>query len=359
MAKRTGKTQSTTALAEVAPAPVGKDAPSARLLTKAEFQGLAQIPPELEWFANIQNERTRRAYKNDLHDFMAFVGIEQPEEFRVVTRAHVIAWRNDLKKRGLSPSTIRRKLSALTSIFDYLCDKNAVPHNPVKGVARPKEQANEGKTPALSPDQARRLLDAPTGDTLKGKRDRAILATLLYHGLRREELCNLKVKDLRMRRGILHFQVYGKGEKIRFIPVHPKAAVLIQEYLEATGDVVAEEMQHDASEPHVPTFASLKSKDSPLFRPVKNNKTGNLDKSLSPDAVYQNIVIPYAKQARIHFDGLSPHALRATAATTALEKGADIARVQDWLGHANVSTTRLYDKRQSRPEESPTYKVEY
>ena len=64
-------------------------------------------------------------------------------------------------------------------------------------------------------------------------------------------------------------------------------------------------------------------------------------------------------QARIYFEGLSPHALRATAATTALEKGADIAKVQDWLGHANVSTTRLYDKRQSRPEESPTFRVEY
>ncbi len=85
---------------------------------------------------------------------------------------------------------------------------------------------------------------------------------------------------------------------------------------------------------------------------------GDLDKPLSPDAVYQH-TIRYAKQAGIHFRGLSPHALRATAATTALEKGADIAKVQDWLGHANVSTTRLYDKRQSRPEESPTYKVEY
>lgn len=65
-----------------------------RLLTREEFQGLAQVPPEFEWFANIQNERTRKAYQNDLHDFMAFVGIEQPEEFRQVTRAHVIAWRN-------------------------------------------------------------------------------------------------------------------------------------------------------------------------------------------------------------------------------------------------------------------------
>ena len=343
------------AVVEAAPESVVSTEPESRLLTREEFQGLAQVPPELEWFANIQNERTRRAYQNDLHDFMGFVGIEKPEELRQVTRAHVIAWRNDLKNRLLSPSTIRRKLSALTSIFDYLCEKNAVPLNPVHGVERPKESANEGKTPALSVDQARRLLKAPPENTVKGKRDRAILATLLYHGLRREELCSLRVKDLRMRRGILHFEIHGKGDKIRFIPVHPKTIVLIQDYLEASGLLAVGE-GHTGQMEHL---ASLKVKDTPLFRPLKNNSTGDLDKAISPDAVYQRIVLRYAKEAGIHFDGLSPHALRATAATTALEKGADLAKVQVWLGHANVSTTRLYDKRQSRPEESPTYKVEY
>ena len=74
---------------------------------------------------------------------------------------------------------------------------------------------------------------------------------------------------------------------------------------------------------------------------------------------YLNIVAHYAKQVGILFPGFSPHALRATAATNALDHGADIARVQVWLGHANVSTTRLYDKRDSRAEDSPTFKVEY
>ena len=141
--------------------PAVANASAGRLLTREQFQGLAQLPPEIEWFANIDNPRTRRAYQHDLKDFAGFLGVEQPEEFRVVTRAHVIAWRDDLKRRKLSPTSIRRKLSALSSIFDYLCDKNAVPHNPVKGVARPKEQTNEGKTPALNADQARRLLNAP------------------------------------------------------------------------------------------------------------------------------------------------------------------------------------------------------
>jgi site-specific recombinase XerD len=116
--------------------------------------------------------------------------------FRVVTRAHLSAWRKDLERRGCEGSTIRRKLSAVSSLFEYLCERNAVVHNPVKGVKRPKANNNEGLTPALSDEQARLLLNAPPADTLKGKRDRAILATLLYHGLRREELCRLRVRDL-------------------------------------------------------------------------------------------------------------------------------------------------------------------
>ena len=70
------------------------------------------------------------------------------------------------------------------------------------------------------------------------------------------------------------------------------------------------------------------------------------------------MVVHYVKKARLDFSGFSSHALRATAATNALDHGADIARVQEWLGHANIATTRLYDKRRSRPEDSPTFKKE-
>jgi site-specific recombinase XerD len=75
--------------------------------------------------------------------------------------------------------------------------------------------------------------------------------------------------------------------------------------------------------------------------------------------VYQDIVKYYAKQVGITVDvhGFCVHSLQATAATNALAHGADIAKVQEWLGHANISTTRMYDKRGSRPEESPTFCV--
>ena len=100
----------------------------------------------MEWFANIKNERTKRAYKIDVEDFVRFTGIERPEDFRVVTRSHVIAGRKDLEKRDLGASTIRRKLSALSSLFQYLCEANAVMLNPVMGVSRPGEGSNEGNS---------------------------------------------------------------------------------------------------------------------------------------------------------------------------------------------------------------------
>jgi integrase len=206
-------------------------------------------------------------------------------------------------------------------------------------VKRPSEGANEGKTPAIGDGQARALLNAPDPETLKGKRDRAILATFLFHGLRCEELTQLRVKDITSRRGVLHLRIHGKGGKIRYVPAHPAALERIEDYLDEAG--------HRADTGGV------------LFRPIKNPVNGKLEKPLSGSAVYARVVKHYAKEARINLDGFCVHALRATAATNALEHEADIAKVQEWLGHANIATTRLYDKRKTRPEDSPTFKVNY
>ena len=84
--------------------------------------------------------------RNAIHDFMGFTGIGRPEEFRTITRAHIIAWRDELAHRGLGGSTIRHRLASLASLFEYLCEKNAVTYNPVKGVERPRTESGEGKT---------------------------------------------------------------------------------------------------------------------------------------------------------------------------------------------------------------------
>ena len=310
--------------------------PGARLLTAAEFHRLADVPPEVEWFANLSNPSTRRAYEHAVGDFMRFVGIAQPEEFRTVTRAHIIAWRDALVERGLGGSTIRHRLASLASLFQHLCDRNAVTHNPVKGVQRPRTESGEGKTPALGDHQARKLLAAPEADTIKSKRDRAILSTLLFHALRREELCKLRVRDARhARKGVPHLKVSGKGGKTRYVPLHPGTNALIHDYLEAAG--------HGFDEVGA------------LFRPVRNNRTTRLERAITPDGVYKLV---RAYSAEFGFK-IGAHALRATAATNALDHQADIAKVQEWLGHANIATTRIYDHRRTRPEDSPTFKVAY
>jgi len=79
---------------------------------------------------------TRRAYRQDINNFMAFAGLRQPEQFGEVTRAHVIAWREHLTRQGLGNDSIRRKLAALLSLYAYLCEWHAVLYNPVLGVKR-------------------------------------------------------------------------------------------------------------------------------------------------------------------------------------------------------------------------------
>ena len=108
---------------------------------------------------------------------------------------------------------------------------------------------------------------AANEETIKEKRDRAILSTLLFHALRREELCKLKVKDSRhMRRGVPYLNGSGKGNKTRYVELHPAANQLIHDYLEAAG--------HGAGE------------NGALFRPIHNSRTGQLDKAPTPDMIY-------------------------------------------------------------------------
>jgi site-specific recombinase XerD len=235
----------------------------AHVLTPPQFHTLAEAPPELAWFASLTNANTRRAYRQDIEDFMAFAGLRQPEQFHAVTRAHVMARRDQLVRQGLANDTIRRKLAALSLLYAYLCDRHAVLHNLVLKVKRPRSMNRAGVTPALGDHQARMLLEAPPAHTLKGQHDWAILATLLWHGLCCEELCTLKVGDIHQREGVVHLRVEGKRDKVRYLPLHVLAQRLIRAYLDAAGH--GEDLK------------------GPLFRPVKNNRTKTLAKPLHPD----------------------------------------------------------------------------
>ena len=92
---------------------------------------------------------------------------------------------------------------------------------------------------------------------------------------------------------------------------------------------------------------------------MRNHVSHSLDGPLTPQSVYANVVTHYLKQIGIVGERMGPHTLRATAATNALDHEADIATVQEWLGHANIAATRIYDRRKTRPEDSTTFKVTY
>jgi site-specific recombinase XerD len=319
-----------------------------RGLTPAQFEALKVLPAADEWLLNNTSFRTRLAYKRDVAEFIDFIGIQEPSQFRSITTAHVIAYRDWLQSDARLPkpchdSTVRRKLAALSSLFDFLCERHQVERNVVLPVSRPKMSASEGSTPSISDDQMRELLNAPPPDSLKGVRDRAILATLGYHGLRVSELCALNVEHFTQRDGVMQFKVHGKGGKIRYLPVHPVTQQLIFAYLDLAG--------------HRNEVAL------PLFRPVRNRRTKEgLDKPLTTTAVYTNIVLHYAKQIGITVDtrGFCVHSMRVTFGTNAWEQGADIVDIQKSLGHSNISTTRSYLRaRGDSLERSPTLKVKY
>ena len=121
--------------------------------------------------------------------------------------------------------------------------------------------------------------------------------------------------------------------------LHPGTAVFITVYLNLSG--------------HGGVLSSS------LFRPVKNNLTGKTDTMMTTDGVYKVVRTYLEEMGIVDTEGFGVHALRVTVATNALDHEADIAKVREWLGHANISTTKLYDRRKHRPEDSPTFKVVY
>jgi len=226
---------------------------------------------------------------------MTFTGIQAAEEFRRVPRAHVIAWRRWPR-------------------CSIICARKTPSH-----ITRSKAS------------NARRTT-APKA----GSRHWEILATLLYHALRREELCKLKVKDFKQeRRGVPHLKEAGKGGKTRYVQLHPAAGGLIHDYLELAG--------HGTDEADA------------LFRPLSNNTKPGGGKAIPLDGIYK-LVRAYSSELGFT---IGAHSLRPPAATNALDHQADIAKVQEWLGHANIATTRIYDHRKTRPEDSPTFKANY
>ena len=125
--------------------------PPHRLGQLASFEALAAIPEEEIWLASQTSARTRRAYRLDVAHFMRVLGITTPEQLRQVDHRAVIAWERIMREQeGAAPSTVRRRLSALSSLFKHLVRHGAAHRNPVVDVARPNINREEGSTLAFS-----------------------------------------------------------------------------------------------------------------------------------------------------------------------------------------------------------------
>lgn len=304
---------------------------------------LQSVPEEEIWLAAQLSAHTRRAYKQDVAHFIAAMGIKSGGELRQVGRAAVVAWVNVMNDAHEKPRTIRRRLSALSSLFTHLVEQRQADENPVRDIKRPRVNRRQGTTRAFSPKEARLILDAPDANTLRGLRDRAILSVGFQAGPRRAEIASLLVKDFHTNGGYKSLHFIRKGGEDLSLALNPQTAQRIDEYLKAAGH--GEDI------------------DGALFRPVTSDKQhrtlGRTEprRHLHPEGI-DRILRKYAAQAGLD-RGYSAHSMRATFITTALDKGASLEDVQRDVGHADPSTTKLYDRRGYNPEKSAAFFATY
>jgi len=299
---------------------------------------IALIPEEDIWLASRHSRETRRAYKNDVCDFINTTKMRSRADLEGINHRAVVFWKRCMEERGLRPGTIRRKLSSLSSLFIHLIKHGVVTQNPVRDVERPPAAIREGRTACFSPGEARKILDFPPTNTIRGLRDRAILSVGLQVGARRSEIAALKVKDFHKNRGYWALHFIRKGRRDLDVSIHPQVAQRILEYMEVT---------HQG-----------KDVDEPLFLPIGRSwKNPDMRRSLSPDTI-DRILKKYAKRIGLE-RGFSAHSMRATFITTALENGASLEDVQRAVGHDDPSTTKLYDRRRINPERSASFYANY
>jgi site-specific recombinase XerD len=300
---------------------------------------LADIPEEEIWLAKQKSARTRRAYRLDVRHFMATLGITSMDKLRQVDHRAVIAWERIMREtQGAAPTTIRRRLSTLSSLFKHLVRHGYAVKNPVTEIERPAINRDEGTTLAFSKMQARKLLDTPDDDTLIGLRDRAILSVGLQVGLRRAEIAALKVGDLHQNRGYDSLRVIRKGGRRDALAINPQTAARLRAYLKRAGHT--------------------SDTDGPLFRPLHHNgKQNHARRAMHPDAI-DRVLRKYVETLALG-RGYSAHSMRATFITTALENGAQLEDVQKAAGHRDPSTTKLYDRRGYNPEKAASFFAMY
>ena len=256
------------------------------------------------------------SYRTDLGQFLSFLARQysvsrQDISAELLNHKSVREYLAQLQEKGMSRSTMARKLAALRSFVRYLCRENVLRNNPIAAVSTPKQDKRLPKF--LYPLEIQILMDAPDTSKPLGLRDKAILETLYAAGLRVSELVGLKVNDVYFDEELI--KVFGKGSKERIVPLGSQALLSLNNYLQKGRPFLE------------------KGKQEALFL----NRLGT---QLSDRSV-RNIINKYVEEAALQ-QKVSPHTLRHSFATHLLNGGADLRSVQELLGHVKLSTTQIY-----------------
>jgi site-specific recombinase XerD len=264
---------------------------------------------------SLASPESRRSYEFAIQNFVHWYCSEPRLAFNriVVTR-----YRMQLEQLHLAPSTINQRLAAVRRLAYEASDAGLLSPELAAGIKRVKGAKQLGVRLGnwLTSEQGRALVEAPAVETLRGKRDRAILAVLLGCGLRRSELVHLKLEDVQQREG--HWAIVdlvGKGGHIRTVPVPDWVKKRIDEWKEASATV-----------------------SGCVFRSI--NKSGSVWGNGLTEKVVWYVVRNCAKAVGI--EKIAPHDLRRSCARLCHVAGGELEQIQFLLGHVSVQTTERY-----------------
>jgi integrase/recombinase XerD len=319
---------------------------AAELLRRAagELPALVELPAREQllaaaWLTSLRAARTRRAYFADLR---AWLGWLAPRGVDVLAagRVHVDLWVAGQADTGAEASSIRRRLSALSSFYRYAAGHDLLPGPvPTDGVTRPVVDPDYTATVGLDRDQTRALLAAADTDTgPRAPRTAAVIRLLVTTGLRVDELTAADVADLGIERGHRVIRVIRKGGGKARLVIPPATWSALQTYLDDR-----------AARAGLTHWSELRG---PLLATDNHTPAGGRMRQ----AHLWELVRRLARTAGLDcWTRLSPHSLRHTAITLALDAGVSLRDVQDYAGHKDPRTTRRYDHTRHNLDRSAAY----
>jgi site-specific recombinase XerD len=277
----------------------------------------------VEFFtANIRNPNTRRAYSQAAVEFAAWCGRNGLQELREIEPIHVAAYVEGLQGRLAAPS-IKLHLAAIRMLFDWLVVGQVLAANPASSVRGPKHSVRKGKTPVLTAEEARALLDSIEPSSLIGLRDRALIALMVYTFARVGAALKMRIEDVYAQGRRTWIRLHEKGGKRHEMPAHHN----LDEYLHA----------------YIEGAALAGDKKGFLFRTARGRAENLSERPMSqPDA--WRIIERRAHAAAIR-TRIGNHSFRATGITEYLKNGGKLEIAQQMANHESARTTGLYDRR--------------